>query len=465
MGGKSAAEREVVEKLREKLGERISVSEEALKLYSRDYWPLALLKEAKGEELPRPLAVVWPESAEEVVGIVRLLNEYAVPFVPYAGGSGVIGGTICGNCVVIDVKRMNRIISFSERDAVVLVESGVLLRKLEEYLNERKYTLRHVPQSYPEAAIGGLVATMSTGQFSTKYGGIEEMVLDLEAVTPDGKVIPFRRNLVPRAATGPDLKRLFVGSEGQLGIITKVALKVYPLPEYQWKRAYAFPSFISALEAMRELMLKGIVPAVARIYDRDDSAARFHDARDILLLIFEENVDELLKTKASVAQKIIESHGGIDVGEEYVEKWLETRFDVISEIKKLVVPLDLWFETIETSALWSNLPKVYEKFKREVRAVPGVYAVLAHASHFYTTGACIYFTITYDAREEVYWKMWEKAVKVLLENGATISHHHGVGLLRSKWVGEEIGESLTYLRKIKEAWDPKRLCNPGKWLG
>jgi alkyldihydroxyacetonephosphate synthase len=115
---------------------------------------------------------------------------------------------------VIDVKRMNRVLSFSEEDALVVAESGVLLRKLEEFLNEKGFTLRHIPQSYPEAALGGLIATMSTGQFSTKYGGIEELLVDLEAVAPDGGLIPMRRSIVPRAATGPDLKRLLVGSEG-----------------------------------------------------------------------------------------------------------------------------------------------------------------------------------------------------------------------------------------------------------
>lgn len=465
MGGERVPKREVLEELGRLLGDRLSTSEEVLRLYSRDYWPLALLKEVRGEALPRPLAVAWPESAEEVAAVVRVLARHGVPFVPYAGGSGVIGGTICEGCVVIDVKRMNRVLWFSERDAVAVAESGVLLRKLEEYLNERGFTLRHIPQSYPEAALGGLVATMSTGQFSTKYGGIEELVLDLEAVMPDGRIAPFRRNLVPRAATGPDFKRLLIGSEGQLGVITKVALKVFPLPRHSWMRAYAFPSFEKGLEAMREVMLSGATPAVARLYDKDDSAARFHDARDILLLIVEEAEEELVEAKRRVIERILSRHGAVDAGEEHVEKWLKTRFDVISELKKLVVPLNLWFETIETAALWSNLPRVYAEFKKRVKSVPGVYAVLAHASHFYTTGACIYFTLTYDAREDVYWRMWETAVRVLLENGATISHHHGVGLLRAKWVGEELGDTLEYLKRVKKALDPGNLSNPGKWLG
>lgn len=465
MGGEFVPKEKLLEALEKELAGRVSTDETTLKLYSRDYWPLALLREVKGSALPKPLAVVWPESTEEVARVVRLCNEYRVPFVPYAGGSGVIGGTMCEGCVVIDVKRMSRILAFSEEDAVVVTESGVLLRKLEEYLNARGFTLRHIPQSFPEAAVGGLIATMSTGQFSTKYGGIEELVLDLEVVAPDGGVLPLRRSVVPRAATGPDLKRLFIGSEGQLGVITKAVLRVFPLPQYSWRNAYAFPDFESGLRAVREMMLSGVVPAVARLYDRDDSAARFHDARDILLLIFEEGSEGLLKAKVAEAESIVRRHGGEPVGTGPVDKWLETRFDVISELKKLVVPLGLWFDTIETAATWSALPRVFREFKERVKKVKGVYAVLAHASHFYTTGACIYFTLTYEADEETYWRMWEEAMRVLLETGATISHHHGVGLLRSKWVGEELGATLGYLRRVKRCLDPLNLSNPGKWMG
>jgi len=278
-------------------------------------------------------------------------------------------------------------------------------------------------------------------------------------------LIPMRRSIVPRAATGPDFKRLLVGSEGQLGVITKAALRVFPLPSYTWKRAFAFPSFEAGLKAMREIMLAWATPAVARLYDRDDSAARFHDARDILLLVVEEGEEELLRAKVSVIERVVAKHGGVSVGEEYVDKWLSTRFDVISELKKLVVPLGLWFDTIETAATWSNLPRVYREFKKRVKAVKGVYAVLAHASHFYTTGACIYFTLTYEAREEVYWRMWREAMRTLLETGATISHHHGIGLLRKEWVGEELGAALDYLRRVKKALDPAGVSNPGKWLG
>jgi len=465
MRGEHFSEREFLNKIEDIVGSRVSTDPRVLKLYSRDYWPLALLKEIKGEELPKPFAVVWPENSEEVAKLVRLCNEFSVPFVPYAGGSGVTGGAICEGCLVIDVKKMNRVLLLSVEDSYVVVESGILLRKLEEFLNEKGLTIRHIPQSYPEAAVGGLIATLSIGQYSTKYGGIEDLVIDMEVVAPDGTILPMRRNIVPRASTGPNLKHLFMGSEGQLGVITKAALKVFPIPPHEYKMAYAFDSFEDGIKAMREIMLSGFTPAVARLYDKEDSSIRFNDDRNILLLIFEEHSSSLLKAKVSETENIISRLGGRSTGEHYVDEWLKKRFDVISELKKLVVPAGLWFDTIETAATWSKLNNLYFNFKRRVKALKGVYAVLAHASHFYTTGACIYFTLTYEADERVYWEMWREAMRTILESGGTISHHHGIGLLRKEWLSEDIGISLEYLKRIKSALDPKGLSNPGKYLG
>ncbi len=465
MGGESLSEGVFLRRVEELLDGRVSSDPEVLRVYRRDYWPLSLLREVRGEELPSPLAVAWPEDAGEVVELVRLCNEFRVPFVPYAGGSGVTGGTVCDNCLVIDVKRMNKVISLSQEDSYVIAESGILLRKLEEFLNERGLTLRHIPQSYPEAALGGLIATLSVGQYSTKYGGIEDLLMDMEVVAPDGGLIPMRRNLVPRASTGPNLKLLLLGSEGQLGIITKAALRVFPIPPHEYRNSYVFKGFNEALEAMREIMLRGLTPAVARAYDGDESAVRFNDGRDLLLMIFEEHSHSLLKAKVDEVERVISKRGGESVGEDYVGRWLESRFDVISELKKLVVPAGLWFDTVETAATWSKLKGLYAGLKRRLRDLKGVHAVLAHASHFYTTGACIYFTLVYDADESVYWNVWREAIGVILGSGGTISHHHGIGLLRKEWLEEEVGPSLSYLRRVKSALDPRGLSNPGKYLG
>ncbi len=455
---------EILVELKKIFGDRLSSSPEVLEMYSRDYWPYALLKQLRGKWTSRPLVVVWPETVEEVVEVVKLANRYRVPIVPYAGGSGVTGAAVCDKCIVVDVKRMNKVLEFSDEDLIVTAEAGIHLKKLEEYLNERGFTLRHIPQSYPEAVIGGLIATFSTGQFSTKYGGIEDILEAAEIVTPRGEVIWTKKSRAPRAALGPDLKHLIIGSEGMFGIVTKARLRILPLPPYVWMNSYSFSRFEDGLRAVRELMVRELTPAIARLYDISDSLLRFKKDTNLLLLIFEEYSEELLENIVKDARKTIRKYGGVEEGRNYVKKWLKTRFDVISEIKKTVVPLGLWYETIETAGYWSVLPRLYHEFREKVGKVKGVSAVLAHASHFYKTGGCIYFTLVFESKEEVYWRVWEKAVEVILDVGATLSHHHGIGLLRAKWIREELGEALEVLRAIKKALDPSNILNPGKWL-
>lgn len=464
MDERSIVKKNLLERVKEIVGERFTDDSKMLKIYSRDFWPLLVLKESRGEQLPMPLAIAWPKTVEEVISLVKLCNEFNIPFTPYGGGSGVTGAAPCRDCLVIDIKSMNNILELYEEDMYVLVEAGVMIKKLEEYLNSRGYTIRHIPQSFPEAVIGGLIATLSTGQYSTKYGGIEDLLLDIEIVTPDGGLIPLRNKIVPRTSTGPNIKRLMLGSEGQLGIITKAALKIFPIPQHVFKNAYLFNSFKEALNTAKELMLLGLYPAVFRIYDRDEASVRFNEDKDLVILIVEEWSKALLDAKASELRMIMKSRGAVEIGEEYVDRWLEKRFDVISDVAKLLVPLGLWFDTIETAAAWSILPKVYREFKNEVKNVKGVNSVLAHASHFYTIGACIYFTVIFEADEEAYWRVWKKAMSILIKYGATISHHHGIGVLRREWLERELGESLKYLKKIKQVFDPKNLSNPGKFM-
>ncbi|MCL7388785.1 MAG: FAD-binding oxidoreductase [Thaumarchaeota archaeon] len=464
MSERSILKEDFLKRVKIIVGSRFTDDPRILKVYSRDFWPLLTIKESRGDELAMPLAVAWPKTVEEVTSLIKLCNEFKIPFTPYGGGSGVTGAAPCRDCLVIDVKAMNKIIELNKEDMYVTVESGIMIKKLEEYLNSKGYTIRHIPQSFPEAVVGGLIATLSTGEYSTKYGGIEDLLLDIEVVTADGGFIPLREKIVPRTSTGPNIKKLMLGSEGQLGVITKATLKIFQIPEYTSKNTFVFNSFEEALAAAREVMLLGLQPAVLRIYDKDEAALRFNEDRDLAIFIIEEWSKTLLDAKESELRMVMRKRGALEIGEEYVDSWLKKRFDVISDVVKLVVPLGLWFDTIETAATWSILPKVYREFKREVKMIKGVNSVLAHASHFYSTGGCIYFTIVFEANEEVYWRVWEKAMDTLIKNGATISHHHGIGLLRKKWIERELGESLKYLKKIKRLFDPNNISNPGKFM-
>ncbi len=207
---------------------RISTSIVHRFAYSRDLWPLKLI-ELQEFILPElPDVVVWVKDVREVIKVLKLCNENKIPVIPYGGGSGVCGGTVpLKGGVILDMKLMNKIRALKESSLLVEVEAGANGERFERWLNKRGYTLGHFPSSIYCSTVGGWVSTRSAGQASTLYGKIEDMVAALEVVLPDGTVI--RTKETPRGATGPDLKSLFIGSEGILGVITSVVLKILPL--------------------------------------------------------------------------------------------------------------------------------------------------------------------------------------------------------------------------------------------
>jgi len=453
---------DLVNKLIDALGRNKVLTDDAsLSRYARDFWPLLMMRELIfHEELPKPLAVVLPESVNDVSQVLRILNEYGkgVPVVVYGGGSSVTGASVGGGSVVIDISRLNRVLSIDEYDLTITVEAGARLRLVEEELNRRGFSLRHIPQSFNYATIGGLIATMSSGQYSTLYGNIEDIVLNLEVVLPTGEVVWLRRNTVPRASTGPSLKHLFIGSEGMFGIITKAVLRIVPLPKSTRYGSFTFNAFNGGIKALRELMIRRLVPAVARLYDEYESSIRFGINKPTLIMSFEGYHDNIVDLMWSEARRVVENYGGEYVGERYFEEWLRTRFNVEEEIER-VKGLGLWFDTIEVAGTWSHLPQIYDAFRNAVMGVNGVVAAMAHISHLYLNGACIYFTVLFKPSVETYWNMWDAAMRAVLANGGSISHHHGVGILRSKWIGEELGDAAKIIRLIKSALDVNNIMN------
>ncbi len=229
--------------------------------------------------------------------------------------------------------------------------------------------------------------------------------------------------------------------------------------------AFRFSNFEEdGLHALKELMLADLTPSVARLYDGAESEIRFQAEGSTLVLLYEHRSKKVLD---SVTSEVLSKLGELqakDVGEEPAREWLESRFEFQREIE-LVKAINAWFDTIEVATTWSNLPQLYRGFKKELGGVPGVVGVLAHASHIYTSGACIYFTVVFSQDEQLYWKIWDTAARVCRDNHATLSHHHGVGLLKKKYVGEELGEvSLKILSNLKRSLDKNRILNSELWL-
>jgi len=450
-----------IERVKPVLGERCSTRFSDLVSYSRDYWPISLHWLLKGEVPSLPDAVVWPESTEEVALVVSAASSLGIPVYPYGGGSGVLGGAVpeMGG-VVVDLKRM-RSIRLYEEDFIVEAEAGVNGYYLESYLNHRGLTLGQIPQSLYPSTVGGWVATKATGQFSTKYGGIEDMVLGLEVVLPTGEIARFPPH--PRSSTGPDLMRLFIGSEGALGIITRVWLRVQPYPEERILQSFVHESFEEALQAVRRVLARGAKPAVVRVYDRIETKRHFYAFEEaygkVLTIVILEGSSEVVRAEAGILEREM---GGKPLGEEPVRHWLRTRFDVREAPE--FAPLGVVFDTIEVAAPWSRVVELYHRFKEAVGSVDEVLFVSAHASHFYLQGACLYFTFAGVPRgdpTEFYNRVWDAAMRATLECGGAISHHHGIGRQRRPWLRDALGGGYAVLARVKAALDPRGVMNPG----
>jgi len=437
-------------------------------IYSRDFWPIALrwMLERKVPALPD--CVVWPENTKQISDILKLANEESIPVVPFGEASGVLGGMIpVKGGILVDLKRMNKILKINDKDLTVTAQPGLNLMELERLLNKEGYTMGHSPQSIYCSSLGGNLATRAAGQFSTKYGKIDDMLISLEAVLPQGEVI--RSKTVPKSSTGPRIDKMMLGSEGTLGIITEATLKIWPYPEKKELLSYAFEGMESGLECIRKILRRGIFPAVIRLYDEKETAFRFYQtgkAKDKCLLVLVLQGDkELVELETKVSQDVCRKHEGIECGEGPVIHWFETRFNV-KEASDFA-PREIIFDTIEVSVTWDKSIELYNSMISAMENVNGVIVAFAHASHFYPQGVCFYFIfggtpVKGAEPNEFYTSVWDAAMRSCLDAGGSISHHHGIGLMRARWLGEELGPSFEILKKIKKSLDPKNIMNPGK---
>jgi alkyldihydroxyacetonephosphate synthase len=332
---------------------------------------------------------------------------------------------------------------------------------LEKHLNERGLTLGHFPSSLPGTTVGGLLATRSSGQESSRYGNVEDMVLGLAVVLPDGTFAAPRPG--PRSAVGPALHQLWLGSEGALGVILGAVLRVHRLPELVAGRGYAFSDLAAGLEAMRTVMQAGIRPVVMRLYDAEDTAFNGYDvaAGACVLVVATAGLADVAKAEADAVKRL--AAAAVDLGEEPWHRWESHRFSLSAErLKALLDPPGAYIDTIELAAPWTVLPKLHAQVKSAI-AIGGL--ALCHFSHAYEQGCCAYFSFGGSADTEAearaaYGRAWEGAMTAALELGATISHHHGTGQVRSRWVADEMGGWMRVWRAVKEALDPTGTMNP-----
>jgi len=477
-------------------------------IYSRDIWPRNTIR-LQALDLPeQPQAVVWPGSVEEVRRIAKIAADSGAALIPVGAGSGVCGGAVPlgGRGIIVDLKRLNSI-EVDKKSLTVTAGAGVIGEVLERRLNMLGYTLGHFPSSIYCSSFGGWLSTRAAGQLSAKYGKIEDMVLSVQVVMPDGELIQTR--LAPRSATGPDWTQAFVGAEGTLGLITSAVCRIWPYPESRRFQAYSFATVEDGFEAIRRMMQAELRPACVRLYDPVDTffsrTSRIMPAgedkteaeikkpkksRDLgffprrvtprllrpglinpilarldrskLILTFEGD-PEITRVEKSEAKGICARCGGSDLGPAPAMHWWEKRYKV-SYAMQVAFDLGLFVDTIEVATVWDNLANLYYGMRS---AISRHAFVMAHFSHAYPQGCSIYFSVaasgrTLEHKLAAYDRVWKEAMDACVRCGGSISHHHGVGVLKAKWLKMEHGGSSPVLAALKHAADPDSIMNPGK---
>ena len=453
-------------KVKEIVGEENMSQEEAdLISYSLDYWLYGVFLSQDGKLPALPSAVISPQNTGEVQQVIRLANEFKVRITPFGGGSGVLGGSIPTEAsAILNLQRMNKFISLDEYSLVTECEAGIIGANLERELNHRGYSTGNIPQSLYCSTLGGWLSTRAAGQFSTKYGKIEDMVLGMELVLPGGELLTIKP--VPRRSVGPSLKDLFMGAEGTLGIITKATISVHPLPEKTVKQSFGFDSVDTALEVTRQILRGDAKPAVIRILDKTETERFVREIgklKDKVVIIFISEGDTgFVELERRLIQRVAREHGGVNSGERPVDIWLEHRFNVGTGP---LLQRGGVVDTIEVVSLFKDAASLYEDMISSMKAVEGTALVSGHFSHFYREGACLYVTFAGLPKDPLKYLQdsWVAAMDATIRHNASISHHHGVGYWRKSFMRQELGETgVAVLNQIKSALDPNRILNLGK---
>ncbi|WP_446210234.1 FAD-binding oxidoreductase [Micromonospora sp. IBSANI012] len=425
-----------------------------------------LLRDRRGEVRLAPQAVIRPADHRQVVSVLDICSRFGVAVVPFGGGTSVVGGLTpaAAQHVALDLGRLNQVLAVDPVSRTATLQAGLRAPQATELLAEHGFTLGHVPQSYEYATIGGFAATRSSGQASAGYGRFDDMVMGLTVATPRGTVQVGR---APASAAGPDLRQLFLGSEGTLGVITDVTVRVRPLPARSHYEGWRFESFADGLHAVRRLAQDGPRPTLLRLSDEIETmigAAGSGRSEGGCLLIAGYEGEEVLPTVEAAAD-VLAAHGGVPLGEEAGQQWARHRFDA-PYLRDALLDAGAFAETLETAAYWSALPEVHAQVRQAILdALPDGALVLGHVSHVYETGASLYFTVICSPGSDPIgrWRTAKAAAsEAIAVTGATISHHHGVGADHRAWYAAEIGDvAVDLLRAVKQQLDPAGILNPG----
>lgn len=431
---------------------------------------------------PVPTAIVLPESADDVAKILTFCNEHLINVIARSGKTATEGGleNWKENALVVDSARLNKIIKIDSYNMEATVQAGVCLQTLEDEVRKLGLTTGHSPQSKPVAQYGGLVATRSIGQFSTLYGGIEDMVIGLECVFPNGHISRIKN--VPRRAGGPDIRHIAIGNEGTLCFITEVTVKLFNYyPENNRFIGHLIKDVATGIKVLRDVMAAGYRPSVARVYSEEDAAqhfSHFYENKCVLIFMVEgpkrivdatfDGINEIIATHEAGLVKPVESK----LIEDWFNhlNWSQARID--KEIQDMVNESKHDGFTTEISASWEMIPKIYDSVIHRVRTEFARSADLTmlggHSSHSYINGTNMYFVYNYnincepkDEMSTYHHPIQRIIVEETLKYGGSMCHHHGIGKYRNEWTKDEHGSAYYMLESLKNTFDPKGIMNFG----
>ena len=470
---------ESLEKLLTK--EQVNTNSEELYDASADRYK-KYAKARKVLDVPVPLAIVYPKNTQEVSELLMFCNENNINVIPRGGKTATEGGleNWKDQTIVIDALHLDKIIKIDPYNSQATVEAGVALQDLEDELRKIGYTTGHSPQSKPVAKFGGLLATRSIGQFSTLYGGIEDMVVGLECVFPNGHISRIKN--VSRRAGGPDIRHIAIGNEGALCYITEATVKIFKyFPENNKFYGYLVKDVETGIKVLREVMVNGFRPSVARTYSEEDAAQHFYHFYDnkCVLLFMAEGPKGIVKATGEAIEEAVEKYkDGLvkHVDSQLIEDWFNhlnwSQKDIDDEYEGMIDNDAHAGYTTEISSDWETIPKIYNKVIQRIKdEFPRAHELTmlgGHSSHSYLNGTNMYFVYNYDihcAPEDelaIYHHPIQKIiVEETIKQGGSMCHHHGIGKYRSEWTLAEHGSAYYMLDQLKAVFDPKGIMNYG----
>jgi len=471
--------------------------ERVIHSYGKGFRDLFRLR--RGIAAGAPDLIVYPESERDVCVTLRAAAERDIVLIPFGGGSNIAGCLERSDarrmCVSLDMRRMRRVLAVDRRSFTAQIEAGVFGPDLEDQLGAHGMTLGHFPDSFLHSTLGGWIATRSAGMQSDKYGKIEDMVIAIRMVTPEGVL---QTRTVPKSSNGIDVNHLCIGSEGTLGVITEATVRVHALPESRQVRGYLFPEFEGGIEAIFECVRQECMPAMVRLNDPDKTALSlafrpppsgltkiagsffktylrakgFAQPRACLMLTAFEGGRRGVSGRLQQAEAIYQKCGGVGLGAGAGKSFEATKYD-FPHIRDFLLDRNVTTDVSETATVWSNIAKLYQDTTAVLRAEISKSGIRpwagCHISHTYPCGASLYFTFGFRqqlGREmEQYLQVKRAVQQSFIDNGATLSHHHAVGTEHMPWLAADISlVGVKAVSAIKHGLDPANIMNPGRLM-